>query len=60
MLTILFSYNWQKFNNKMNKNIKREYENVDPEYVTWQIKSNTQELLLRLFCCLIFALFRKS
>ena len=33
---------------------------MDPEYVTWQINTHIQELLLRQFCRLIFALSRKS
>ena len=33
---------------------------MDPEYVTGQIKSRILELLLRRFCCLIFAQSQKS
>ena len=33
---------------------------MDPEYVTGQINSHIQELLLRRFCRLIFARSRKS
>ena len=57
MLTFPYSYNWQKFNNKMNEKRSQEYQSMDPEYVTGQINSRILELLLRRFCCLIFALF---
>ena len=33
---------------------------MDPEYVTWQINSRILELLLRQFCCVIFATSEKS
>ena len=33
---------------------------MDPEYVTGQINSRILELLLRRFCCLIFAPFLKN
>ena len=55
MLTHLYPYNWQKFNNKMNEKRSQEYQNMDPEYVTGQISSRILERLLRQFCCLIFA-----
>ena len=55
MLTFPYSYNWQKFNNKMNEKRSQEYQSMDPEYVTGQINSCILELLLRRFCCLIFA-----
>ena len=55
MLTFPYSYNWQKFNNKMNEKRSQEYQSMDPEYVTGQINSRILELLLRRFCCLIFA-----
>ena len=37
MLTLPYSYNWQKFNNKMNEKRSQEYQPMDPEYVTAQI-----------------------
>ena len=60
MLTFPYSYNWQKFNNKMNEKRSQEYQSMDPEYVTGQINSCILELLLRQFCCLIFAPSQKS
>ena len=60
MLTLPYSYNWQKFNNKMNEKRSQEYQSMDPEYVTGQINSRILELLLRRFCCLIFAPSQKS
>ena len=42
-------------NHKMNVKRIQEYESMDPEYVTGQINSRILELLLRRFCCLIFA-----
>ena len=59
MLTFPYSYNWQKFNNKMNEKRSQEYQSMDPEYVTGQINSCILELLLRQFC-LIFSPSRKS
>ena len=47
-------------NNKMNEKRSQEYQSMDPEYVTWQINSRILELLLRQFCCLIFAPSQKS
>ena len=47
-------------NNKMNEKRRQEYQTMDPEYVTGQIKSRILELLLRRFCCLIFAPSQKS
>ena len=44
-----------KVNNKMNEKRSQEYQSMDPEYVTGQINSRILELLLRRFCCLIFA-----
>ena len=38
MLTFAYSYNWQKFNNKMNEKRNQEYQSMDPEYVTRQTK----------------------
>ena len=38
MLTLSYSYHWQKFNNKMNEKRSQEYQSMDPEYVTRQIK----------------------
>ena len=46
-------------NNKMNEKRSQEYQSMDPEYVTGQINSRILELLLRRFCCLIFALSHK-
>ena len=43
-------------NNKVNEKRSQEYQTMDPEYVTKQINSRILELLLRQFCCLIFAL----
>ena len=47
MLTFPCSYNWQKFNNKMNKKRTQEYQIMVPEYVTGQVNSRILELLLR-------------
>ena len=47
-------------NNKMNEKRSQECQSMDPEYVTGQIKSRILELLLRRFCCLIFAQSQKS
>ena len=47
-------------NNKMNEKRSQEYQSMDPEYVTRQINSRILELLLRQFCCLIFAPSQKS
>ena len=55
MLTFPCSCNCQKFDNKMNEKRSQEYQRMDPEYVTGQINSRILELLLRRFCCLIFA-----
>ena len=60
MLTLSYWYNRQKFNNKMNKKRSKEYQSIDPEYVTGQINSRILELVLRQFCCLIFAPSEKS
>ena len=40
MLTFPYSYNWQKLNNnhKMDEKRSQDYQSVDPEYVTDQIK----------------------
>ena len=46
--------------NKMNEKRSQEYQNMDPEYVSGQINSRIQELLLRRLCCLIFAPSQKS
>ena len=59
MLTLSYSCNWQKFNNKMNEKRSQEYQSMDPEYVTGQINSCILELLLRQFFCLIFAQSQK-
>ena len=55
ILTLPYSYNWQKFNNKMNEKRSQKYQSMGPEYVTGQINSHILELLSRQFC-LIFAL----
>ena len=48
MLTLPYSYNWQKFNNKMNEKRSQEYQSMGPEYVvTGQINSRVMELLMR-------------
>ena len=47
-------------NHKMNEKRSHEYQSMDPEYVTGQINSCILELLLRQFCCLIFAPSQKS
>ena len=47
-------------NNKMNEKRRQEYQTMDPEYVTGQIKCRILELLLRRFCCLIFVPSQKS
>ena len=39
MLTFPYSYNWQKFNNKMNEKRSQEYQSMDPEYVIGQVNS---------------------
>ena len=50
-----------KVNNyKMNKKTSQEYQSMDPEYLTGQINSHIEELLLRRFCCLIFAPSQES
>ena len=49
-----------KVNNKMNEKRSQEYQSMDPEYVTGQSNSRILELLLRRFCCLIFAPSQKS
>ena len=59
MLTFPYSYNWQKFNNKMNERRSQEYQSMNPEHVTGQINSCILELLLRCFCRLILAPSRK-
>ena len=51
----LYTYNWQKFNNKMNGRRSQEYQSMNPEYVTkehvtGQINSRILELFLRRFC----------
>ena len=49
-----------KVNNKMNEKRSQEYQSMDLEYVTGKINSHILELLLRQFCCLIFAPSQKS
>ena len=62
LLTLPYLYNLQKHNNKMNEKRIQEYQSMcnEPEYVAEQINSHILELLLRQFCCLIFAPSRKS
>ena len=45
---------------KMNEKRSQENQSMEPEYVIGQINSRILELLLRQFCCLIFAPSRKS
>ena len=47
-------------NNRMNEKRSQEYQSMYTEYVTEQINSRILELLLRRFCCLIFAPSEKS
>ena len=60
MITLPYSYDWQKFNDKMNEKRSQEHESMDPEYVTGQINSRILGLLLKQFFCLVFAPSRKS
>ena len=60
MLILPYSYNCQKFSKKRNEKRGQEYQSLDPEYVPEQINSHILELLLRRFCCLVFAPFLKS
>ena len=60
MLAVPYSYNWEKFNNKMNEKRSQQYQSMGPEYITGEINSRILELLFRLFCRLIFAPSRKS
>ena len=46
MLTVPYSYDWEKFNNKINEKRSHEYQSMDPEHVTWQINSHILELFL--------------
>ena len=55
MLTLPYSYNWQKVNNKLNEKKSQEYQSMGPVYVTGQTNSHILELILRQFGCLIFA-----
>ena len=48
-VNLSYSYNWQKFNDRMNEKRRQEYQSMDPEYVTRQINSRILELLLRRF-----------
>ena len=59
MLSFPYSYNLQKFNNKMNEKRSQEYQSMDPEYVTGQTNIRILELLSIQRCCLIFALSQK-
>ena len=54
MLTLPYSYNWEKFNNKMNEKSSQEYQSMDPEYVNRKINSRIPQLLFRWFCCCDF------
>ena len=45
MLTLLYSYNWQKFN-KINEKRSQEYQSMGPECVTRQINSRILEIIL--------------
>ena len=47
-------------NNRMNEKRSQEYQSMYTEYVTDKINSRILELLLRRFCCLIFAPSQKS
>ena len=47
MLTLPYSYNWEKFNNKMNEKSSQEYQSMDPEYVNRKINSRIPQLLFR-------------
>ena len=47
-------------NNRTNEKRSQEYQSMYTEYVTEQINSRILELLLRRFCCLIFAPSQKS
>ena len=50
-----------KVNNyKMHKKTSQAYQSMDPEYLTGQINNHIVELLLRRFCCLIFAPSQES
>ena len=60
MLTLPYSYKWQKFNYKMNEKRSQEYHSMDPEYVNGQINSFILEFLFRQLCHLISAPSRKS
>ena len=60
MLTVPYSYNWEKFNNKMDEKRSQQYQSMGPEYITGEINSRILELLFRRFCRLIFAPSRKS
>ena len=46
ILTVPYSYSWQKFNNKMNEKRSQKYQSMDPECVTMQINSLILELFL--------------
>ena len=61
ILTFPWSYNWKKFKQPQNEWKKKPgISQHGPDYVTGQINSRILELLLRRFCCLIFALSQKS
>ena len=60
MLTLPYSYKWQKLNNKMDEKRSQEHQSMYPEYVTGQINSRILELLFRRFCRLNFAPSQKS
>ena len=60
VLTLPYSYNWQKFNNKINEKRSHAYQSMYPECVTGQINSRIVDLLLRQSCRLIHAPSWKS
>ena len=45
MLTLSYSFNWQKFNNKMNEKRGQEYQSIGPEYVTGQTNNHIEILI---------------
>ena len=44
MLTLPYSFSWQKFNNKMNGKRGQEYQSIGPEYVTGQTNGHIENL----------------
>ena len=43
MLTLPYSHNWQKFNNKTNEKRSQEYQSIGPEYVAGQTNSRIEK-----------------